>query len=579
MKNLKKVLSVLICASMLIIQAFTIIPVKASAENKSWAGTWSTAPVNAGYSVGGRILCDFLSNCSARTVIKTTVGGEKIRLRFSNRYAASDLAIEKVRVARTSDMSDTAIIDGTTLPVTFNGSQSVTIPKGKTMYSDPIDMHIESFEKITVSVYYKSFTYMTTSGLTNAITYIETGDKTEAKSFSANAPLSLTSGTITYHTTPFLCGVDAYGSGNSCIVMFGDSTLANDSPYYLAEKLYLGGDKNTGVLQESIIGNHLLHDISDATRISCLYGEAGLTRFKEDVLDQSGVKAVYVKIGINDFLHAETKSMASSVPKVTVDDMINGYRQLAAAAKNAGIKIYFFGRQAWKGYERDFFGSDGKDLVWTQKIDDNFATINKYLKYSCPGDGYINVDILRDPQDKNKVYAPYTTDGAHLTPLGARVLVDAIPNIFLSNKTLSPIVDYYNSGKGDIQNFTPKNKYTVYTPPATTAVNSGSANNPPANSAKPNTTVPKTTSVILTNAGGTPTEIFLVEMPQTNPPAASDSIQTEPIVYSNPDGLAQAPENSMSTTAKAGIIIFVILTVGIISFGVIYGVNKKKSVD
>lgn len=572
MTKIKKITCILLCISVLAVNATVLLKTEASAADKSWAGTWSSSPVNAGYQLNGKVYCDFLINSSVRTVLRTSTGGEKIRLKFSNRYGASDLNIESVKVARTASMSDTAIIDGTSLPVTFGGSQSVTVPKGKTIYSDEVNMSVESFEKLSITAFYKSFTYMTTSGLINSLSYVDFGDKTDAKTFSSNAPLSVSSGSITYNTTPFLCGVDAYGKGNNCIVLFGDSTLANDSPYYLAEKLYLGGEKNTGVLQESIIGNHLLYSIPNASNLSALYGDAAIDRFKEDVLDQAGVKAVFVKLGLNDFLHANTKSLMDSVPKVTIDDMIHGYDKLIKAAHAKGIKIYFFGRQAWKGYERSFYGSNDNDLIWSQKIDDNFISLNKWLQYSSGADGYISVDSLRDTSDINKIYPPYTTDGVHLTPLGARVITDLIPNVFLSgNKQLPSITTYYNNGNKDIQNFTDKSKYTVLTTPATKA--------PAAQQNASATKTPGTTSVVVTGKPGeAPTEIFLVEMPTPETTVNNVIAPTAEMSYSAPD-IPQAPQETMSTTTKVGIILFTILSTAMISFVIIYAVNKKKSID
>lgn len=577
MKIRNQLLSILLC-TVLCFSAFAPLGCLASAEEESaWAASWSTSPVNTGYYVGSRVFSDFLLNASVRTVIQTSVGGEKVRLRFSNRYGTSALNITAVRIARTSSMSDTAIIEGTSLPVTFNGSESVSIPAGETIYSDAVDMHTENLEKLSVSAYYQSFSAIATGGLINALSYVEMGNAIDNLTFSANAPLTLNSGSITYHTTPFLCGLDTYGPGNSCVVLFGDSTLANNSPRYLAEKLYLSGATNVGVAQEAIIGNQLLHDITGATNISNLYGEAGLTRFQEDVLDQSGVKAVFVKIGLNDILHPLTKSMSGLVPAPTVDEIIAGYQSLINMAKEAGIKIYFFGRQSWKGYTREFYGSEEGDLVWSQQADDKLAELNNWLRYFSGSDGYISVTALNDPQDKTRIYAPYTTDGAHLTDLGAQVLMDLIPAYAFNLTSLPSIQEYYAAGNGDIVNYTPSNLYTVYTPPTTNDSSSSSSGqyDQMTGGAVLQTdaaaTVPNTTRITLTNpAGETLTEIILVEI--TDPPESATVPTTT--------GLS-APEQpqTLTTTAKVGIAVFAILTVVVVSVGVVYGVNKKKSVD
>ena len=93
MKIRNQLLSILLCA-VLCFSAFAPLGCLASAEEESaWAASWSTSPVNTGYYVGSRVFSDFLLNASVRTVIQTSVGGEKVRLRFSNRYGTSALNI------------------------------------------------------------------------------------------------------------------------------------------------------------------------------------------------------------------------------------------------------------------------------------------------------------------------------------------------------------------------------------------------------------------------------------------------------------------------------------------------------
>ncbi|MBQ6019441.1 MAG: hypothetical protein IJL26_04595, partial [Clostridia bacterium] len=312
MKRTGRILAAVLCLVMLAANAAVCLPAADAAKKGSWAGTWSVSPVPTGYYIGSTRFQDFMLNSSCRTVIRTSVGGEKIRFKFSNRYGSQDLEIKKVRVARTSPLSDTAIIEGTSLPVTFGGLAGAVIPPGKTVYSDEVKMHVESFEKLSVTAYYSSFTPMSTGGLINAKSYIDPGDRTEAISFYAQSPLTITSGAIVYNTTPFLCGAETYGRGNCCVVMFGDSTLANDSSYYLAEKLHLNGMENVGVLQQAIIGNELLNDRYGVTNISHLFGDSGLSRFPEDALNYAGVKAIFVKIGLNDVLHPRSTSLEGS---------------------------------------------------------------------------------------------------------------------------------------------------------------------------------------------------------------------------------------------------------------------------
>ncbi len=605
MKRSGKIFSTVLCLILIILQAGVLINA-AAAEKKTWAGAWSVSPVPTGYKIGSTRFQDFMVASSCRTVIETTLGGEQIRFKFSNRYGTSALNINKVTVARTSPLSDTAIIEGTAFPVTFGGKIDVSIPAGKTMYSDAVKMHVESFEKLSVTAYYQNFTLMSTGGLINAKSYIDPGDKTEALSLIATSPLTITSGAITYNTTPFLCAAETYGAGNSCVVMFGDSTLANNSSYYLAEKFYLSGIKNMGVMQQAIIGNELLHDRHGVTNISHLFGDSGLSRFPDDVLSNAGVKAVFVKIGLNDVLHPRSKSLEGSSVIPTVDNIIAGYRELIQKAHSKGIKIYFFGRQEWKGYSRSFYGSEASDLVWSQEAEDVLVALNKWLRTDSPADGYIPVDALKDPMDPLQIKPEYTLDGAHLTNLGAQVLVDLIPEHFLRmNYPFKSIKAYYADGGADLHNFTPKDLYTkppVITDPTiaptidvselmsrannqTTAAAPSPAETPtaaaprttgPVNIVTVPTTVPSTTLVAITDpAGGEVTEIMLVPV-EDLPAAPGDGAELVEISQELP---RQEPPERLSGGAMAGTIIISAVTIALATFLVIYLMNKKQKQD
>ncbi|MBQ6163347.1 MAG: hypothetical protein IK118_02135 [Clostridia bacterium] len=608
MRRTEKILSAVLCVLLLFVNTAILTPESDAAAKKTWAGAWSVSPVPTGYNIGGTRFQDFMLNSSCRTVIKTTLGGEKIRFKFSNRYGSSNLEIKKVRVARTSPLSDTAIIEGTSLPVTFGDMSGAIIPPGKTVYTDPVTMHVESFEKLTITVYYASFTPMSTGGLINAKSYIDPGDRTEAVSFYAQSPLTITSGAIVYNTTPFLCGAETYGKGNSCVVMFGDSTLANDSSYYLAEKFYISGMKNVGVLQQAIIGNELLHDRHGVTNISHLFGDSGLSRFTEDVLDQAGVKAIYVKIGLNDILHPRSKSLEGSSDIPSVDDIATGYRQLVSMAHEKGIKIYFFGRQEWKGYSRSFYGSADSDLVWTQEAEDVLVALNKWLRYSSPADGYIPVDALKDPDDPLQLRPEYTLDGAHLTPLGAQILIDLIPDHMLSTgKSLKSIRQYYAEGGADILNYTEEKLYTKLPPtteatlaptidvsalmastkaptaaaPATAAPSQNQpATAPYVTALPPTAAIPSTTLLSITDAAGDEiTEIFLV--PIEDVPSTTAPVEIVEISDASPSAAAlrQAPEERISGAALAGTIVISVITLGLATFLVIYLMNRKQQQD
>lgn len=439
MKKLKVVLSLLLTACILL-PFGGMFSQQALAAGK-WVAAWSTSTVNGSIKISGLSLQDIIpSRSTIRTELTVATGGSKLRFCFSNEYGAASIVINDASVAKTDTNTKAAVLENTLTPITFDDKDYVEIPAGKTVWSDEISFQTEALEKISVSLYFENFTYITSTGLSNGQTYLSTGSallgstsRVNNRAFSASSEISIGSGAITYHTVPFLSKIDTCSDKpNACAAVFiGDSTLVNDTYLDYAIRAVNAGADNVGIVNEAIIGNKLL---SDGTgMIGKLYGDALIKRFERDVLTAAGVKYCFVKIGLNDILHQFTKSMAKSTPKYSPADIINGYKTLVSLAHSKGIKIYFFTKSAWNGYERSFLGQTG-DLTWNAEAQAMCDELDKWIKGNNEADGYIDCSPLADPSDKTKLCPSFTPDGAHLTYLGAIALADLIPLEYIGVK-------------------------------------------------------------------------------------------------------------------------------------------------
>ncbi len=401
----------------------------ASAASSSWTGSWGTPAIDSGINLAGTQFKDVIpANSTLRTVVTPTLGGTKVRLKFSNLFGKKAVTINETTIAKTA-ASDDLVDPNTITQITFNrGQKAVTIAAGSEVYSDEIEFKTTALEKVSISTYYKSTTTMFTIGLYGATTYLcsTLGNKTHSADVSTVATkLDFTSNTITYNTIPFFTRLDVYAENSYCVVVFGDSTVTNEIPQMLSEKLGKNGITNVGFIMSGIIGNKLL---SDGTGLlGTVYGQSGLERAKRDAFNVAGVKYVLVKIGINDVIHPMLKSNEGMAP-VYADQVIDGYKQLAKQAKNTGIKLYLCTRTPYKGYTRNFMGSD--DLEWTQAGEDILLEINKWVKSQAVNYGYagfMSADKMRDTNDSAKLRDHMTTDGAHFSKTGQIAFTDLIP--------------------------------------------------------------------------------------------------------------------------------------------------------
>lgn len=428
MKKMMRKFAAAVLGLCLLISGLWMAPVQADASGgDGWVGAWSTSPVEFNLKKMldmEWIKCDLgLRNLTFRTRLQPTISGEDVRITLSNEFGTGPLTIDTASVAKGYEKLPQAIKTWTRKNVTFNGQSSVTIPAGETVTSDPVGMSVDALEYLTVSLFMKRTETMKTYGLIGGDTYIMSGNFAKAAT-TIGVPMKMEADFGEYSVIPALTGVEVYAPEASSAVVIGDSTLANDIPILLAEKLQSAGITNVGILQQAIKGNRLLDD--GAGILGMAYGEAMVDRFERDALNQPGVERIFLKVGVNDVVHPNCESLKDEARAVTAEEMIAGYKQLIQQAHESGIEVYLFTRTAWKGYTRNVLGSD--DVQWSPEIDQMRQDINAWIRSSDnPADGYIDLDFMCTDATASELKSEYTTDGAHFTALGQQTVADAVP--------------------------------------------------------------------------------------------------------------------------------------------------------
>ena len=109
-----------------------------------WVGTWSASPqaVAAPIQINGQ---------TVRQIVHTSLGGERVRVRFSNAYGTSGLVIGSAHVAIST--GGASIASRTDRVLKFNGSPTITIPAGALAVSDPVALDLPALGDLAVSLY------------------------------------------------------------------------------------------------------------------------------------------------------------------------------------------------------------------------------------------------------------------------------------------------------------------------------------------------------------------------------------------------------------------------------------------
>ena len=104
-------------------------------EGGHWVSAWSDA-VHTPLPFPDLPASPVIENQTIRMVVRPTLGGERLRIRFSNGFGTTAIAISAAHIALLSKGAQ--IIPESDRVLTFSGKASVTIPPGAPMLSDPV---------------------------------------------------------------------------------------------------------------------------------------------------------------------------------------------------------------------------------------------------------------------------------------------------------------------------------------------------------------------------------------------------------------------------------------------------------
>ncbi len=363
-----------------------------------WVGTWAaspqrTEPANMPPAPG-------LADATLRQVVRVSLGGRRVRVRFSNAFGAKTLTILSAQVAVPAGVA--AIRAESRKPLAFGGRSSVTIPQGAPMVSDPVDFELAPLSDLAVTVRVKDPTDAVTGHPgARCTSYLQAGD--------AIAEPDLPRAARTLHWY-YLCGVDveAIDTEAGAVSVLGDSiTDGRGSPTdgngrwtdHLARRLHEGkGTARVGVLNQGLGGNRLLKDG---------LGPNALARLDRDVLAQPGVRWLIVLEGINDL----------GTHSATAGDIIAAYEQIIGRAHARGIKVYGATILPCEG-----------SFYFNRELEAARQEVNAWVRGPGRFDAVIDFDsATRDRQRPSRLSA--AADGGdhlHPGPEGYRIMAGAV---------------------------------------------------------------------------------------------------------------------------------------------------------
>jgi len=405
-------LSFVTLAATIVLSSWSLCGQQNSDSAKKWVGTWTTAeqlvePGNMPPSPG-------LTNNSLRQVVRVSIGGDSVRVKFSNEFSTNPVTMKSVQIAVSTGGNTIAV--STNKELTFHGNPEVTMNPGMAVTSDPISFHMEPRKDIAITIYF---------GQTSASVTGHPGSRTTSYLIAGNvtSTIDFSAAVMTDHWY-VINGIDVQAlSTAAAVAIIGNSITdgrgsttnkQNRWPDILSERLLNNpGTQQVSVLNLGIGGNCVLKN--------CL-GPSAVSRYGRDILNQEGVRWAVIFEGVNDIGGVNSSAAATSVAK----DLLAAYTQMIQAAHAKKIRVVGATIMPFKG---NSYYNTNSELCR--------ENVNNWIRTSGLYDAVIDFDkVMRNTQDTLKLTTSFQNDGLHPDSAGHKTMGNAVDLTLFEDTTL-----------------------------------------------------------------------------------------------------------------------------------------------
>ena len=371
-----------------------------------WVGTWGTAPQlverhNNPPAPG-------LTNNSLRQIVQVSIGGKKVRLKLTNEFSTEPTEIKAIElsIAKTAG-SSSEIDEASTVSLTFDGKQSVTIPAGGMIVSDAVKFPIGNRENVAITIHYGK-TSPSVSGHPGSRTssYLKEGNTTDFTG-AIRTDHWYNIQTLEVEASKKAGAVAILGNS----ITDGRGSTTNEQNRWadvLSRRLLANkATKNVGVLNMGIGGNCVLRGG---------LGPTGKDRYHRDLFGQEGVKWIILFEAVNDLGGARNGVQ-------TAERIIDVYKEIIDEAHQKGIRVYGATITPFKG--NNYYSADHEK---------GRTTLNEWIRTSNLLDGVIDFDqAVRNPEDPEAMQKEFLfeNDWLHFNAKGYETMGSSIDlNLF-----------------------------------------------------------------------------------------------------------------------------------------------------
>ena len=374
---------------------------QAEIQKSQWITTWAASPQkvwNKDFFFPTNIP-DQISNQTIKQISQISLGGEAIRLVFTNQYGDQPINIDKTTVGLIKGQS---LKSKSAYPVYFSGKLKAQILPGKQLMSDPIQLPVPDHAQLMVNTFIeKPTTFKTFHWDAKQTSWIIAGNQT--------ANLNTPSSAKTTTARLLLSAVEVKPKRKAHVIaVIGDSitdgataTLDANTRWtdFLAKRL---SPHQIAVINSGISGNRLLTDGM---------GDSALKRLNSEVFQYSGVKTLIVLVGINDISWPGT-AFAPKQQIPTFEALTQGYKRVVDEAHRQDIQVIGATLLPFSGA----LPNTPLDNYYQPNKDQLRQRINHWIRTSHTFDGVLDLEQgLKDPKHPDRLNPIYDS-GDHLHP-------------------------------------------------------------------------------------------------------------------------------------------------------------------
>lgn len=401
------------------------IGVRPSFQDGHWIDTWTAMPQLTEYTnlpnpPFNETNLDFF-NSTIRQTLKVSLPAPQIRIRLSNELSPVYLNITSMTIAVPGGYHSAgqSLIETSTLQtITFSGNESVNIPNGAQVVSDPLDFPETTNDVISINMYLangQQTTQITSHPGSRINIFYTSGNQVSAPNITGpNAQ------TVAHWY--FLSAVEAWApKSQSSFMIVGDSitdgrgstpNANNRWPDLLFNRMQASSSPIVSSISYGNVaagGNRLLDDGN---------GPNALARFTRDVAAHSSVQYAMIFEGVNDI---GTTSNDTTSQAIIGEQIIFVFQQMITRAHAMGIPM--FGATI-----TPFSAPNSTIQAYSDPIRERTRqSVNAWIRGKGHFDGVVDFDaVVRDPQIESQLAPQYNSgDFLHPNPAGYEAMAQA----------------------------------------------------------------------------------------------------------------------------------------------------------